>query len=233
MHYKRILLKLSGEVLSGKSDSCFDKGSFEKICEEIAIVHNQGTQIALVVGGGNICRGARSNLGSGRVNADHMGIAATIVNAIALQGYLQKLGIPTKIHSAVSLNGIAEQYQYTKALRHLDKGYLVIFAGGTGHSLCTTDTAAVLRCVEMGCDIMLKGTHVDGVYSTDPTQNTGAVRYDTISHEEVMNKRLKIIDITALSLAMENKVPILVFDVNKQDELQKVLKGEGKFSTIK
>lgn len=233
MPYKRVLLKLSGESLSRCGESCFCADSLCRVSDEIARAHDSGYQIGLVVGGGNICRGGRSGLDVGRICGDYMGIASTVINALALQGYLHNRGIPVKIYSAVPFCGIVYQFHRQDVLRCFDEGYVVIFAGGTGHPFFTTDTAAVLRAVESQCDVVLKCTHVDGIYDSDPKCDPTAKRYDVINYVEVIDKGLKIMDFTAISLAMESNMPIVVFNIDTHGELMCVLRGGGRFSVIK
>lgn len=231
MHYKRILLKLSGEILTGQN-VCLCKNSLNTISTEIVTAYNQGYEIGLVIGGGNIYRGARSNLQIDRISGDYIGMAATMVNAIALQGYLQNLGAKVRVYSAIQMERVIKKFDRQNVLRDISNGCIVIFASGTGHPLFTTDTAAVLRAVECGCNVVLKGTHVDGIYDSDPLKNTDAKRYTYVNYATAIEKNLKIADITAISLAMENNMPIIVFNIHKQGELLNVLRGKGNFSIL-
>jgi uridylate kinase len=231
--YKRVLIKLSGEIFSREGGSCCDSRLISAVCEEIASVHSRGYQIGLVIGAGNICRG-RSMVCDAldQVEADYMGMIATIINTIALKNFLSQIGIPTEIHSALAIEGIVDKYHRAKALQQMEQGSVLIFAGGTGHALCTTDTAAVLRAIEIKCDVVLKGTHVDGVYSNDPTKNNSSKKYHKITHNEVIAQKLKVMDLTAISLAMNSKMPIIVFDIKKSGGILRILDGRGEFSLI-
>ncbi len=233
MQYKRILLKLSGEALMGQQKFGLDTETIQQICEDIAEAHKVGYQICLVIGGGNICRGATiTHMGIERASADNMGMLATVINAIALQGKLENLGIITRVQSATPMSTIAEPYIRRKAIRHMEKNRVVIFSAGTGNPFFTTDTAAALRAAETSCDIILKGTQVDGIYSADPKKDSAAIRYSRLTYKDVIANDLHIMDSAAISLARENKIPILVFNIHKKGELLNVLQHQGTFSLV-
>ena len=228
MLYKRVLLKLSGESLIGDNDYGIDSKMLSRYAQEINSIVDSGMQIAIVIGGGNIYRGVQSEgAGFDRVQGDYMGMLATIINGMALQSALESINIPTRIQTAIKMEQITEPYIRRRAIRHLEKGRVVIFGAGTGNPYFTTDTAATLRAIEIEADIILKGTRVDGIYSSDPEKNDAAKKYDTISFEEVFNKKLNVMDMTAFTLCKENKLPIKVFNMNKQGNLSKVCKGEN------
>lgn len=227
MKYKRILLKLSGEALMGSQQYGIDPDRLSDYAEEIKKVVQKETEVAIVIGGGNIFRGlAGASSGIDRVQADHMGMLATAINGLALQSALENSGVYTRLLTAIKMDQVAEPYIRRRAVRHLEKGRVVIFSGGTGNPYFTTDTAAVLRAIEINADVILKGTRVDGVYTSDPEKDTSAVKFDTITFKDVMSKGLKIMDMTAFTLSEENKLPIIVFDMNKKGNLLKVLSGE-------
>ena len=227
MKYNRILLKLSGEALLGKNSYGIDNDRLVVYAEEIKEIHKQGVEIAIVIGGGNIFRGlSGSKEGIDRVQADYMGMLATVINGLALQNALENIDIPTRLQSAIKMESIAEPFIKRKATRHLEKGRVVIFASGTGNPYFTTDSAAVLRAIEINADVILKGTRVDGIYNEDPEKNKEAIKFDDISFEETISKGLKIMDTTAFTLSKENKLPIIVFDINIKGNLTKVIKGE-------
>ena len=228
MLYKRVLLKLSGESLIGDNDYGIDSKMLSTYAQEINSIVDSGMQIAIVIGGGNIYRGVQSEgAGFDRVQGDYMGMLATIINGMALQSALESINIPTRIQTAIKMEQITEPYIRRRAIRHLEKGRVVIFGAGTGNPYFTTDTAATLRAIEIEADIILKGTRVDGIYSSDPEKNDDAKKYDTISFEEVFNKKLNVMDMTAFTLCKENKLPIKVFNMNKQGNLSKVCNGEN------
>ena len=230
----RVLLKISGEALMGQEKFGHDNTIIDQICEDIKEVHDLGYEICLVVGGGNICRGAAvAEVGIERATADYMGMLATVINAIALQSKLESKGLYTRVASAIPIITIVEQYIRRKAIRHLEKGRIVIFASGTGNPFFTTDTCAVLRAVEMNCYLVLKGTKVDGVYSDDPKKNTNASKYEELSYDEVLKKNLSVMDTTAITLAHDNNMPIRIFNIGKQGEFAKVLQNKGTFTTIR
>ena len=227
MKYKRILLKLSGEALLGKNSYGIDNDRLVDYASEIKQIHKQGVEIAIVIGGGNIFRGlSGSKDGIDRVQADYMGMLATVINGLAIQNALENLDIPTRLQSAIKMESIAEPFIKRKATRHLEKGRVVIFASGTGNPYFTTDSAAVLRAIEINADVILKGTRVDGIYNEDPEKNKKAIKFDDISFEETIRKGLKIMDTTAFTLSKENELPIVVFDMNTKGNLTKVIIGE-------
>lgn len=227
MKYNRILLKLSGEALLGKNSYGIDNDRLVVYAEEIKQIHKQGVEIAIVIGGGNIFRGlSGSKDGIDRVQADYMGMLATVINGLALQNALENMDIPTRLQSAIKMESIAEPFIKRKATRHLEKGRVVIFASGTGNPYFTTDSAAVLRALEINADVILKGTRVDGIYNEDPEKNKEAVKFDNISFEETIKKGLKIMDTTAFTLSKENELPIIVFDMNTKGNLTRVIMGE-------
>ena len=227
MKYNRILLKLSGEALLGKNSYGIDNDRLVVFAEEIKQIHVQGVEIAIVIGGGNIFRGLTgSEDGIDRVQADYMGMLATVINGLALQNALENINIPTRLQSAIKMESIAEPFIKRKATRHLEKGRVVIFASGTGNPYFTTDSAAVLRAIEINADVILKGTRVDGIYNEDPEKNKEAIKFDDISFEETIKKGLKIMDTTAFTLSKENELPIIVFDMNTKGNLAKVVMGE-------
>jgi uridylate kinase len=231
--YKRVLLKLSGEALSGKNGDPLDPDTLEKYALEIKAAKELGVEIAIVIGGGNIFRGAiGENIGIERSQGDYMGMLATVINGIAIQGILEKHGMYSRLVSAVQMNAIAEPYIQRRAIRHLEKGRIVIFAAGTGNPYFTTDSAGSLRAIEIKADAVLKGTRVDGVYTADPEKDPTATKYDTLSYDEALSKGLKIMDMTAFTLCKENKLPIIVFDMNKPGNLTKLLQGAEIGTTI-
>lgn len=228
MQYKRILLKLSGEALMGERQYGIDPKRLAEYAREIKHVVDKGVEVAIVIGGGNIFRGvAGASNGMDRVQGDHMGMLATVINGLALQSALEDEGVRTRLQSAIEINEVAEPFIRRRAIRHLEKGRVVIFGGGTGNPYFTTDSAAVLRAIEIDADIILKGTRVDGVYNADPEKDKNATKFDSISFEEVLKKGLKVMDTTAFTLSQENKLPIIVFDMNKQGNLMRVISGEN------
>lgn len=225
--YKRILLKLSGESLMGTNAYGLDPKVIEKYAMEIADVVKMGVEVAIVIGGGNIYRGMNENeTGIERAHGDYMGMLATVINGMALQAMLEKVGVYTRLQSAIKMEQIAEPYIRRRAIRHLEKGRVVIFGAGTGNPYFTTDTAGSLRAIEIKADVILKGTRVDGIYTTDPEKFPDAQKYDTISYQECITKNLKVMDMTAFTLCMENNLDIIVFDMNKPGNLQKLVSGE-------
>ncbi|AVR45224.1 UMP kinase [Christiangramia fulva] len=227
MHYKRILLKLSGEALMGNRQYGIDPQRLAEYAEEIKSVVEKGIELAIVIGGGNIFRGvAGASRGMDRVQGDHMGMLATVINGLALQSALEDADIQTRLQSAIKINEVAEPFIRRKAIRHLEKGRVVIFGGGTGNPYFTTDSAAVLRAIEIHADVILKGTRVDGIYTADPEKNKEATKFDFITFEDVIKKGLKVMDTTAFTLSQENELPIIVFDMNKPGNLLKVVTGE-------
>lgn len=235
LKYKRILIKISGEALLGDQQFGIDQKPVQKIALEIKKAKELGAQIAVVVGGGNIFRGMRNSakLGMDQASGDYVGMLATVMNAIALQSAFNQIGVPCRVQSALAINQVAEPYIRHRAIRHLEKGRVVIFAAGTGNPFFTTDTGAVLRASEMDCDALLKSTQVDGVYDSDPLKNPKAKKFDEISYNEVIEKRLGVMDLTAIAMARENKLPIIVFSQHEKNALKKVLAGKGNFTIIK
>lgn len=226
--YKRVLLKLSGEALMGDDDYGINAETVERITGEITAVRSIGVDVCLVVGAGNIFRGlAGTAKGIDRTSADYMGMLATVMNAIALQSALESRGVETRVLSAIPMSTVCEPYIRRRAVRHMEKGRVVIFAAGTGNPYFTTDTAAALRAAEMNCDCLLKGTQVDGIYTDDPKNNPNAVRLDRISHMDVLKKDLKVMDASAISLCRENKIPIVVFSIHKEGAFSDVVQGKG------
>tara|TARA_R110002020_G_scaffold363858_4_gene576183 strand:- start:109 stop:816 length:708 start_codon:yes stop_codon:yes gene_type:complete len=233
MQYKRILLKLSGEALMGKRQYGIDPERLAEYAAEIKNVVDSGVEVAIVIGGGNIFRGvAGASRGMDRVQGDHMGMLATVINGLALQSALEDAGIPTRLQSAIKINEVAEPFIRRKAMRHLEKGRVVIFGGGTGNPYFTTDSAAVLRAIEINADVILKGTRVDGIYTNDPEKDKKATKFDFISFDDVLRKGLKVMDTTAFTLSQENQLPIIVFDMNKLGNLLKVVSGENIGTTV-
>ena len=231
--YRRILLKLSGEGLMGDLDYGIDQDTVERICNEIKDVHEKGVQVCLVIGAGNLFRGVSSAAkGIERTSADYMGMLATVMNALAVQSVLESSGVPTRVQSAIPMATVCEPYIRRRAVRHMERGRLVIFAAGTGNPFFTTDTAAALRSVEMDCDALLKGTQVDGVYSDDPKKVADAERYERLSYQDVLSRNLKVMDTSAIALARENTVPILVFSIHNPGAFAEVVNGEGTFTII-
>ena len=227
MQYKRVLLKLSGEALMGDRQYGIDPKRLKEYAKEIKQVVDTGIELAIVIGGGNIFRGvAGASNGMDRVQGDHMGMVATCINGLALQSALEDEGVYTRLQTALVIKEIAEPYIKRKAIRHLEKGRVVIFGAGTGNPYFTTDTAAVLRAIEVNADAILKGTRVDGIYTADPEKDKNAVKFDTISYQDVLNKGLKVMDMTAFTLSEENKLPIIVFDMNTSGNLFKLVSGE-------
>jgi uridylate kinase len=225
--YKRILLKLSGEALMGDQQFGIDGERLKDYAREIQQVIDEGAQVAIVIGGGNIFRGVQgASKGMDRVQGDHMGMLATMINGLALQSALENEGLKTRLQSAIEMDKIAEPFIRRRAVRHLEKGRVVIFGAGTGNPYFTTDTAATLRAIEIDADVILKGTRVDGIYTADPEKDSSAVKYDTISFQEVYEKGLNVMDMTAFTLSRENDLPILVFDMNKPGNLHRVVTGE-------
>jgi uridylate kinase len=230
---QRIMLKLSGEALMGPQKFGQDAETIGEICQDIKEAYDLGYQIALVVGAGNICRGATAAaLGIDRISADYMGMLATVMNALAMQSTLEKLDIRTRVLSAITMTSVCEPFIRRRAVRHMEKGRVVILAAGTGSPFFTTDTGAVLRATEISCDLILKGTQVDGVYSADPKIDPDAKKFEHITFKEVLSKELKFMDVAAISLARDNKIPIIVFNIRKRGELAKVLQGKGSFTII-
>jgi uridylate kinase len=227
MKYKRILLKLSGEALMGDKKYGIDPSRLEEYAQEIKRATALGVQIAIVIGGGNIFRGGQAErIGIDRVQGDHMGMLATLINGMALQSALEKVGLYTRLMSAIPINQVCEPFIRRRAVRHLEKGRIIIFGAGTGNPYFTTDSAASLRAIEIEADVVLKGTRVDGVYTADPEKDPSATRYTKVSFDEVINKNLNVMDMTAFTLCKENKLPIVVFDMNIAENLLKLIQGE-------
>ena len=231
MIYNRILLKLSGEALLGDRSHGIDPNTINKYSREIKSIVDLGVEVSIVIGGGNIFRGlSGANNGIDRVQGDYMGMLATVINGLALQSSLEKIGLQTRLQTAINMEAIAEPYIKRKAVRHLEKKRIVIFGAGTGNPFFTTDSAAVLRAIEIEADVILKGTRVDGIYDDDPEINKNAIKFNEIKYDEAISKNLKIMDSTAITLSKENKLPIIVFDINKKGNFFKIVKGE-KFGT--
>lgn len=231
--FRRVLLKLSGEALLGEHEYGVDPAKLETIANEIHLVTGLGVQVCVVIGGGNIFRGiSGAAKGLERGTADYMGMLATVMNALALQGALESLGVHTRVQSAIPMDTVCEPYIRRRADRHMAKGRVVIFAAGTGNPYFTTDTAAALRAVEMGCEAMFKGTQVDGVYSADPKIDGDAIRYDRLSYTEVLSRNLRVMDASAIALARENNIPILVFSLHNPGAFADVIGGKGTFTII-
>ena len=227
MKYKRILLKLSGEALMGFQNNGIDPVRLNDYAKEIKEIQQMGTEIAIVIGGGNIFRGVSgASKGMDRVQADYMGMLATVINGLALQTALENNDIPTRLQTAIKIEAIAEPFIKRRATRHLEKGRVVIFGSGTGNPFFTTDSAAVLRAIEINADVILKGTRVDGIYNVDPEKDKAAIKFDTLSFDDVLKKGLKIMDTTAFTLSQENNLPIIVFDMNTKGNLSRIIKGE-------
>ena len=231
--YRRILLKLSGEVLAGEQDFGIDPTKANQLANEIKSIHEMGVDIILIIGGGNIFRGLQAaSKGMDRVTGDYLGMLATIMNAISLQDALEKTGVETRTLSAITVSQISEPYIRRRALRHLDKGRIVIVAGGTGNPYFTTDTAAALRATELKAQVLIKGTKVDGVFDKDPVVYSDAVRYNNVSFTEILGKNLRVMDLTAITLCKENALPICVFNINNKGDLKRVVEGKNIGTTI-
>lgn len=227
MIYNRILLKLSGEALLGDRSHGIDPNTINKYSREIKSIVDLGVEVSIVIGGGNIFRGlSGANNGIDRVQGDYMGMLATVINGLALQSSLEKIGLQTRLQTAINMEAIAEPYIKRKAVRHLEKKRIVIFGAGTGNPFFTTDSAAVLRAIEIEADVILKGTRVDGIYNDDPEINKNAKKFNELEYDEAISKNLKIMDSTAFTLSKENKLPIIVFDINKTGNLKKIIEGK-------
>ena len=234
LRYRRVLLKVSGEALMGTREYGLDPGMLARIADEIASVQALGVELCLVIGGGNIFRGVSgSAIGMERASGDYMGMLATVINSIAVQNALEQRGVTTRVQSAISMQAVCEPYIRRRALRHLEKGRVVIFAAGTGNPFFTTDTAAALRASEMGCDALLKATKVDGVYDADPERVPSAARFDQLSYLDVLSRDLQVMDASAISLARENRIPILVFSLFENGGFVEVLHGRGRYTIIR
>ncbi len=232
--FQRILLKLSGEILAGKGGHGVDENVMSDLADEIRQVHDLGVQIGIVVGGGNIFRGlAASTRGMDRVGADYMGMLATVINGLALQHALEKRGVYTRVMSAIEMDRVCEPYIRRRAVRHLEKNRIVVLAAGTGNPYFTTDTAAALRAIEIGADVILKATKVDGIYTADPVKDPTATRFTTMNYMEILNRGLKVMDSTAISLCMDNQLPLIVFNVGVRGNMLRVVQGEAVGTTVK
>lgn len=232
--YKRVLLKLSGESLMGQNSFGLDPAVISKYAQEIKTIVDLGVEVAVVIGGGNIYRGMNeSETGIERAHGDYMGMLATVINGMAMQAMLEKLGVYTRLQSAIKMEQVAEPYIRRRAIRHLEKHRVVIFGAGTGNPYFTTDTAGSLRAVEINADVILKGTRVDGIYTADPEKDPTAVKYETITYKECLEKNLRVMDLTAFTLCMENNIPIIVFDMNKEENLKRVVLGEKVGTLVK
>jgi len=233
LRYRRALLKISGEALLGAGEYGVDFDTVRRIAQDVKEVHDLGAEICLVIGGGNIFRGiSGATVGMERASADYMGMLATVMNALAMQSALEGIGLPTRVLSAIPMETVCESYIRRRALRHMEKGRVVIFAAGTGNPFFTTDTTAALRAAEMNCDCLLKGTQVDGVYTEDPNINPDAERFDRLSYHQVLAQNLKVMDAAAISLARENAIPILVFSIHNNGAFADVLRGTGRCTVI-
>jgi uridylate kinase len=231
--HKRVMLKLSGEALMGRREYGLDTETLKAIAHDIGAVVAMGVEVCVVIGGGNIFRGvSAASAGMDRAQADYMGMLATVMNALAVQAALEKAGVQTRVQSAIPMASVCEPYIRRRAMRHMEKGRVVVFGGGTGNPFFTTDTAAALRATEMGCDALLKGTQVDGVYSADPRKDPNATRYEELTYLDVLAQDLAVMDAAAISLARENHLPILVFNINAPGAFAQVMRGEGLFTRI-
>jgi uridylate kinase len=231
--YKRVLLKVSGEALMGEREYGLDPETVDRVATEVKTVVDLGIEVCLVIGGGNIFRGiSGAARGMERASADYMGMLATVINSLAMQSALERLGVQTRVQSAIPMSTVCEPYIRRRAVRHMEKGRVVIFGAGTGNPFFTTDTAAALRASEMGCDALLKGTKVDGVYTADPKKDKDAVRYETLSYLEVLAKDLQVMDAAAISLARESKIPILVFSIAEHDGFANIFRGTGRYTVV-
>ena len=232
-HFKRVLLKISGEALMGDQGYGLHPPTVERIAAEVKIVHDMGAEICMVIGGGNIFRGLQGSAqGMERTTADYMGMLATVMNALAMQSSLEEQGIHTRVVSAIPMDQVCEPYIRRRAVRHLEKKRVVIFAAGTGNPYFTTDTAATLRASEMACEAIFKGTQVDGIYDKDPNLHSDAVRYDTVTYDEVLQKRLKVMDASAIALARDNNLPIIVFSLDEPGGFRGILSGKGTYTKV-
>jgi uridylate kinase len=231
--YKRVLLKISGEALLGGREYGLDPVMVDRVAAEVKAVVGLGIEVCLVIGGGNIFRGVSGAAqGMERASADYMGMLATVINSLAMQSALERQGVSTRVQSAIPMATVCEPYIRRRAMRHMEKGRVVIFAAGSGNPFFTTDTAAALRASEMGCDALLKGTKVDGVYTADPKKDKDAVRYESLSYLEVLSRDLQVMDAAAISLARENNIPILVFSISEHDGFANIFRGAGRFTTV-
>jgi uridylate kinase len=232
--YRRVLVKLSGEALMGAERFGIDRAVAGQIAREVADIRALGVELAIVIGGGNIFRGvAASAVGMDRAQADYMGMLATVINALALQDALEQEGVVTRVVTAIEMRSVAEPFIRRRAIRHIEKGRVVVFAGGTGNPYFTTDTAAALRAMEIKAEVILKATKVDGIYSADPVTNPGATKFDTLSYLDVLDRRLKVMDATAISLCMDNKLPIVVFNLREPGNMKRAILGEAIGTTVR
>jgi len=233
VRYQRVLLKISGEALMGTREYGLDPDTVDRVAGEVKSVIDLGCQVCLVIGGGNIFRGiSGAAQGMERASADYMGMLATVINSLAMQNALERVGVQTRVQSAIPMASVSEPYIRRRAIRHMEKGRVVIFAAGTGNPFFTTDTAAALRASEVGCDLLLKGTKVDGVYDSDPKRNPDARRYDRLSYHDVLVRDLGVMDHAAISLARENHIPIMVFSIAEPGAFARVMRGEGSFTIV-
>ena len=233
LKYRRVLLKLSGEALMGEREYGLDPAMVARVATEVEAVHRLGAELCLVIGGGNIFRGiSGAAAGMERASADYMGMLATVINALAMQNELERRGVTTRVQSAISMQAVCEPYIRRRALRHLEKGRVVIFGAGTGNPFFTTDTAAALRASEMGCDALLKATKVDGVYDADPHRVAGATRFERLDYQDVLTRDLRVMDASAISLARENRIPILVFSIFDDGGFAEIMRGKGRYTII-
>lgn len=231
--YRRVLLKVSGEGLMGSREYGLDSETVQRLAREVKSVVDSGVEVCLVIGGGNIFRGVSGAAeGMDRTSADYMGMLATVMNALAVQNALERMDVSTRVQSAIPMSAVCEPYIRRRAVRHMEKGRVVIFAAGTGNPFFTTDTAAALRAIEVNCEALLKATQVDGVYSADPKKDRAAQRYDSLSYTEVLAKDLRVMDASAIALARENRMPVIVFNMHEEGALAAVLRGEGRFTII-
>jgi len=232
--FKRVLLKMSGEVLQGDREYGIDPKTTDRIARDVKAAIDMGVQVCIVVGAGNIFRGASgAENGMERATADYIGMLGTVMNALALQSAFEKIGLPTRVQSAIPMQAVCEPFIRRRALRHMEKGRVVIFAAGSGNPFFTTDTPAALRATEMDCDALFKGTKVDGVYTADPKKDANAKHFDTLTYMDVLTKDLKVMDATAIAMARENNIPIVVFSVEEEGNFAEVLRGKGKFTIVK
>ncbi len=231
--YKRVLLKMSGEALMGKKEFGLDPETVARIAKDVKDVVDMGIEVCIVVGAGNIFRGVSgASSGMDRTTADHMGMLGIVINALCLQNALENIGLKTRVQSAISMDQVCEPYIRRKAMRHLEKGRVVIFAAGTGNPYFTSDTGAALRASEMNCDLIAKGTKVNGIYTADPMKDPTATKYDQLTYMDILTKDLKVMDATAVSLARENKIPVMVFSIREEGNFAKVMQGEGDFTIV-
>lgn len=231
--YKRVLLKISGEALMGNKEFGLDPDTVARIAQDVKDVIDMGVQVCVVVGAGNIFRGVSgASAGMDRTTADHMGMLGIVINALCIQNALENIGVKTRVQSAIQMDQVCEPYIRRKAMRHLEKGRVVIFAAGTGNPYFTSDTGASLRASEMNCDLIAKGTKVNGIYTADPFKDPSATKYDHVSYMDILTKDLKVMDATAVSLARENKIPVMVFSIREKNNFAKVMRGEGEFTIV-